>query len=111
MVGLYGVITLVTLARTKEIGVRVAIGARRSDVLRLVLERGVRLAAAGSVLGVAIGMALTRVLASRLHGISATDAASFLGGTACLLVAAMAASAIPAVRASRIDPIAAIREE
>lgn len=111
MVGLYGVITLVTLARTKEIGVRIALGARRADVLRLVLERGVRLAAAGSLLGVALGLALTRVLASRLHGISTTDAVSFLGGTACLLFAALAASAIPAVRASRIDPLAAIREE
>ncbi len=111
MVGLYGVITLVTLARTKEIGVRVALGARRADVLKLVLERGIGLAVAGSLLGVAIGLALTRVLASRLHGISATDAVSFVGGSACLLFAALAASAIPAVRASRIDPIAAIREE
>jgi predicted permease len=111
MVGLYGVISLVTLARTKEIGVRVALGARRTDVLKMVLGRGIRLAAAGSLLGVAIGLALTRALASRLHGVSTTDAASFVGGAACLLLAAMAASVIPAVRASRIDPIAAIREE
>lgn len=111
MVGLYGVITLVTVARTREIGVRIALGARRADVLKLVLEQGFRLAAAGSMLGVALGLALTRVLASRLHGISTTDAVSFLGGSACLLFGALTASAIPAVRASRINPIAAIREE
>jgi ABC-type lipoprotein release transport system permease subunit len=60
---------------------------------------------------VALGLAMTRVLESRLQGISATDAVSFVGGTACLLFAALAASVIPAVRASRVDPIAAIREE
>lgn len=111
MVGLYGVITLVTLARTKEIGVRIALGARSADVLRLVLDRGLRLAAAGSILGVVLGLALTRVLSSRLHGVSSTDVVSFVGGTACLLLAALAASAIPAIRASRIDPLSAIREE
>ena len=111
MVGLYGVISLVTVARTKEIGVRMALGARRSDVLRLVLERGVRLAVVGAALGVAAGLAGARVLASRLHGVSATDTASFAGGAVGLLVAALLASAIPALRASRVDPMAAIRED
>jgi ABC-type antimicrobial peptide transport system permease subunit len=111
MVGLYGVISLVTVARTKEIGVRIALGARRFDVLRLVLERGVRLALAGAALGVAASLAGARVLASRLHGVSSTDAASFAGGALGLLAAALLASAIPALRASRVDPMAAIRED
>ncbi|MBX7183702.1 MAG: FtsX-like permease family protein, partial [Vicinamibacteria bacterium] len=111
MVGLYGVISLVAVARTKEIGVRMALGARRSDVLALVLGRGVRLAATGALLGALAGLAAARVLASRLHGVAPTDLASFAAGTACLLIAALAASAVPAIAASRIDPIAAIREE
>ena len=111
MVGLYGVISLVALARTKEIGVRIALGARRSDVLRLVLARGVRLALAGSALGLAAGLAGSRLLSSRLHGVSETDAVSFAGGAAALLVAALLASAIPALRAARVDPISAIRED
>ena len=111
MVGLYGVISLVTAARTKEIGVRMALGARRSDVLALVLGRGVRLAAMGAVLGALAGLGVARLLASRLHGVATTDIASFATGTLCLLLAAVAASAAPAISASRIDPIAAIRDE
>lgn len=111
MVGLYGVISLATGARTKEIGVRMALGASQGDVLRQVIERGLRLALAGAALGVAAGLAGAQVLASRLHGVSSTDAASFAGGAVGLLVAALAASAIPAWRASRIDPMEAIREE
>lgn len=111
MVGLYGVISLLTLARTREIGVRIALGARRSDVMALVLGRGVRMAFAGMLLGVAAGLAGTRLLASRLHGIGPLDVVSFAGGAMCLLVAALAASMIPALRASRVDPITAMREE
>lgn len=111
MVGLYGVISLVTTARTREIGVRMALGARRSDVLRLVLGGGIRLALLGALLGVTLGLVGARVLASRLHGVSSTDAVSFAGGALGLLVAALVASAIPALRASRVDPMAAIREE
>lgn len=111
MVGLYGVISLVTAARTKEIGLRIALGARPVDVLRLVLGRGLRLAVTGSLLGLAAGLAGTRVLASRLHGVASTDAVSFAGGALFLIVAALAASTIPALRASRVDPMASIREE
>ncbi len=111
MVGLYGVISLVAVARSKEIGVRIALGARRSDVLRLVLGRGARLALAGAALGVVLGLAGARLLASRLHGVSATDLVSFAGGAVGLLAAALAASALPALRASRIDPVTAIRED
>jgi ABC-type antimicrobial peptide transport system permease subunit len=111
MVGLYGVISLVAVARSKEIGVRIALGASRFDVLRLVLGRGARMALAGAALGVILGLAGARVLASRLHGVSTTDLISFAGGAAGLLAAALAASALPALRASRIDPVTAIRED
>lgn len=111
MVGLYGVISLITLARTKEIGVRLALGARRTDVLKLVLGRSARLAAAGSLLGMVAGFAGTRLLASRLHGVTATDPASFAAGILGLFLAALAASALPALRAARTDPMAAIHEE
>jgi predicted permease len=111
MVGLYGVMSLVTVARTKEFGVRMALGAQRSDVLRLVLGRAVGLAVAGTILGVATGLAGARLLESRLLGVAATDAVSFAGGAMCLLAAALAASAIPAYRASGVDPMAAIRED
>ena len=80
-------------------------------MLRLVLGRGARLALAGAALGVILGLAGARVLASRLHGVSATDLVSFAGGAVGLLVAALAASALPALRASRIDPMTAIRED
>lgn len=111
MVGLYGVTSLATLARTREIGVRIALGARRVDVLTLVLGRGVRMAFAGTLIGVIAGVAGTRLLASRLHGVGAADLVSFAGGATCLLIAALAASAIPVIRASRVDPMSAIREE
>jgi ABC-type antimicrobial peptide transport system permease subunit len=111
MVGLYGVVSLVTVRRTKEIGLRMALGAGRADVLRLVLGRGFQMAVAGALLGVAVGLAGTRLLASRLHGIAPTDAASFAGGALCLLAAALLATTLPALRAARIDPMAAIREE
>jgi predicted permease len=110
-VGVYGVVSLVTLRRTKEIGIRIALGARRGDVLRLVLGSGARLALAGCVLGGLAGLAATRLLASRLHGVSSTDARSFALGASCLLVAALLAGALPALRAVRIDPAASIREE
>lgn len=111
MVGLYGVVTLIAASRTREIGVRMALGARRADVLSLVLIRGVRLATAGSLLGLILSLASARVLESRLHGVAATDPLSFAVGVLGLFVAALAASAIPALRAARIDPLSAIREE
>jgi putative ABC transport system permease protein len=111
MVGLYGVISLVTAARTKEIGLRIALGARPVDVLMLVLGHGLRLAVAGCILGMAAGLAGTRVLASRLHGVAPTDAVSFASGALFVIVATLVASTIPALRASRVDPMATIREE
>ncbi|HET8645312.1 MAG TPA: FtsX-like permease family protein, partial [Vicinamibacteria bacterium] len=109
--GVYGVLSLVTARRTREIGIRMALGARRPDVLRLVFGRGLRLAAVGCGLGVALGLAATRLLGSRLHGVAATDPLSFAAGVAALLAAALLATSLPALRAARIDPMTAIREE
>jgi predicted permease len=110
-VGIYGVVSLVTARRTREIGIRVALGAQRGDVLRLVLGRGTKLALFGCALGTAGGLAATRLLSSRLHGVSTSDPLSFLGGAFCLVVAATLASLLPAWRAARMDPSTAIREE
>jgi predicted permease len=110
-VGVYGVASLLALRRTKELGIRIALGATRADVLLLVLGGGARRALLGCALGVAGGMALSRLLASRLHGVAATDPLAFAAGSACLLATALLASALPALRAARLDPLIAIREE
>jgi putative ABC transport system permease protein len=86
-------------------------GARRSDILALVVRQGALLAVAGIALGVAGAYALSRVMASLLHQVSATDAATFGAASAVLLTVALAACFLPALRASRIDPIVALRYE
>lgn len=111
MVGLYGVIAYSTAQRTTEIGVRMAIGAQRADVIRMVLAEGARLAAAGTVLGLALAWWAARLLASFLYGVTATDPASFAGAAACLVIVALGATVLPASRAARIDPSAALRAE
>jgi len=110
-VGVYGVMSYAVTQRTSEIGVRVAMGARRSDILALVVRQGALLAVAGIALGVAGAYALSRVMASLLHQVSATDAATFGAASAVLLTVALAACFLPALRASRIDPIVALRYE
>lgn len=109
--GLYGVISYSVTQRTQEIGVRMAIGARRSDILAMVLRGGLRLVALGVVLGLAGSLALTRVLQSQLFGISAHDPLTFLGNAALLLLVATAACVVPAFRATRVDPMVALRAE
>ena len=109
--GLYGVISYLVAQRTREIGVRIALGAQRRDVIGLVMRQGTRLTALGVGLGLAGALAFTRVLEKLLYGVSARDPLT-LGGIAALLAAvALTATWLPARRAARVDPILAIRAE
>jgi predicted permease len=110
-VGIYGVISYLVGRRTQEIGIRVALGARRWDVLRLVLRHSVNMAVIGVVIGLAASLALTRLMDKMLYGVSATDPITFLAVAAVLTFVALAASYIPARRATRVDPIVALRYE
>jgi ABC-type antimicrobial peptide transport system permease subunit len=109
--GLYGVISYSARQRTREIGVRAALGASERDVLRLILGQGMLLAGIGIVVGLGASFALTRVVQSYLVGVSSTDPIAFAGVSAVLLVVAAVASYVPARRASLIDPSLALRDE
>ena len=111
MAGVYGVMAYAVSRRTSEIGVRIAMGASRPAILRLVLGQGLQLAAAGIAIGSVLAFALSRALRSMLFAIGPTDPIVFVGVPILLLVTAAAATAIPALRASRIDPIQALRAE
>ena len=111
VIGLYGVMAYAVAQRTREIGVRVALGAGRRDVMRLVLRRSVLLTAAGIALGVAGAAGLTRYLESMLFGLRPLDAATFAGVAAVFAAIAMLASYVPARRAASVDPLVALREE
>jgi predicted permease len=108
-VGIYGVISYLVARRTQEIGIRMALGAKRGDVVRLVLRDGIRLAFGGICLGIVCALALTRLMSQMLYGISATDPATFVAIPTLLLLVAMAACYIPALRAMRVDPVTALR--
>ncbi len=110
-IGLYAVIAYSTAQRTHEIGVRMALGAASSDVMRLVLGEGVAMAAAGVALGLAGAAALTKLMAGLLFGVTARDPVTFGAGAALLMGVAVLASYIPARRAMRVEPIAALRAE
>ncbi len=107
-IGLYGVLSFTVSLRAREIGVRLALGARTADVLRMVLGEGLALAACGVVLGVVGGVVAARTLAAQLYGVSATDVPTFLGAAALLLIVAIVASAVPAARAARVPPLRAL---
>jgi predicted permease len=110
-VGVFGVLAFSVSQRTREFGIRMALGARSADVLRLVLRGGLKIAAAGLAIGVAAAVALTRFLESLLFGVTPLDPISFLAAAALLLVLALAACAAPAVRAARVDPAVTLRQE
>ncbi|HUQ81329.1 MAG TPA: ABC transporter permease [Gemmatimonadaceae bacterium] len=111
LLGIYGVTAFSVSQRTREIGVRTALGAQRSHVIGLVLRQGVVLAAVGVFVGSLAAFGATRLLASLLYGMPATDVVAFGGAALALAVAAVAASWIPARRAARVDPIIALRSE
>jgi predicted permease len=110
-VGVYGVISYLVTQSTHDIGLRVALGAQPGQILGLVVRQGMLLAGVGMGVGLIVSAALTRVMAGLLFGVSATDAATFAGVAVTLAAVAFAASAIPARRATRIDPMTALREE
>ncbi len=110
-VGLYGLVAYSVTQRTREVGVRVALGARRADVVRVVLSSGLRLVALGVALGVAAALAASRSLGSLVFGVSPSDPATFAGAAAVLVGVALLAHWIPVRRALRIDPATALRAE
>jgi macrolide transport system ATP-binding/permease protein len=110
-VGLYGVIATLSAQRTPEIGMRMALGATRADIVVLILKQGLGLTLVGVVVGLAGAIGTTRLFETLLVGVSATDVASFAGTTALLVLVALAATYVPARRASRIDPLQALKNE
>ncbi|MES1166548.1 MAG: FtsX-like permease family protein, partial [Pseudomonadota bacterium] len=110
-IGLYGVMAFAVTQRRQEIGIRMAIGAQRSDILQMILHGGLKLVTLGVAAGLAGSLALTRVLQGQLFGISAYDPLTFAGIAALLTAVATVACLLPALRATRVDPMVALRSE
>ena len=111
VIGVYGVMAYSSTQRTHEFGVRIALGADRQDILKLVVRQGFKLALLGVSIGVGGALLLTRVLSSLLYEVSAHDPLTFSAVAALLMLVALAASYIPARRAMKVDPIVALRYE
>ena len=111
ILGVFGVTSYLITLRSHEIGVRMAIGARPSDILRMVLLQNLALVAIGTVAGLLGAWGLTRILQGLLFGVNATDSLTFAMVAGVLVIAAMSACLIPAYRAAKVDPIVALRAE
>jgi ABC-type antimicrobial peptide transport system permease subunit len=110
-VGTYGLLAYLVQKQTKDIGIRMALGARPSTIVREVVGRAMRLAGLAAAIGVIASLALTRLLASQLAGVRPNDPLTLFGSVALLLVAAAVACLVPAFRASRVDPIVTLRTD
>lgn len=110
-VGLYGLLSYMVVQRTLEIGLRMALGARRADVLRLIVQRGLTLAVLGLAAGLIISGMITRLLSGMLYGISPYDPVTLAGMTGIMILVSLIASSIPAFRAARLDPMKTLREQ
>jgi putative ABC transport system permease protein len=110
-IGIYGVMAYFVSQRVREIGVRMALGAQRADVLKLVVRRGMALALAGVVVGFLAALGLTRLMSGLLFGVSAYDPLTLMMFTALLAGVALLANLVPARRAAMVDPMVALREE
>jgi len=110
-VGIYGMVSYSVSQRIREMGIRIAVGAERGDVLWLVLDQAARVALLGIVIGIAAALGLTRLMTSLLFGVSATDPVTFVGVASLLTLMALCASFLPARRAMRVDPMVALRHE
>jgi putative ABC transport system permease protein len=108
-IGMYGVVSYSVVQRTREIGVRMALGARRSQVFGMVVGSGSRLAAAGIALGLVVAVGVTRLFAGLLYGVRPIDPVTFAAVAGILMLVALAACAVPARRATRVDPLTALR--
>jgi putative ABC transport system permease protein len=109
--GIYGTISFVVNEQSREIAIRFALGAQRSNILKMVLRRGLRLTAAGAGLGVAGALIVSHLMAGLLFGVSPNDLTTFAGVTLVLTTVALAASYIPALRAMRVDPMTILHSE
>jgi ABC-type antimicrobial peptide transport system permease subunit len=109
--GIYGTISYLVSERTHEIGIRLALGAKRSEIMRMILRQGLVLAVAGAALGLAGALIVSHLMAGLLFGVTPTDPLTFVSVTLLLSAVALAASYVPAMRAMRVDPLVALRCE